>query len=330
MRKIVSFRAGSLGDTLLVKYLYENIRRAHPDARYIVVTGSRAAMLQELVADYTWIEIKEINRRNLIGIVKEFFDLRGADLVVIPASYGIFSTPSKLFGRLIAARGALWGYNDGSFLAKCLYDRVFTINHERSVIENELEIVRTLKIEPSLLKPTFTLTTPNENSISEVGLKPAQYIVINIFSGSPKRGLSPENRQRLVDVIVEHTPEYQLVFVGGQQNRVDLETLTLPSRAQIITGSIRQLLQLLHFSKAVVSVDTGVAHISSGMGKELLVLSSYAGRGWWTNMQHPDTTYVLIGERGFDESGNKDQMFPESLNNFAAADVIRWIDGLSS
>ena len=328
MKKVVTFRAASLGDTLLAKYLFENLRSEYIDARCIIVTGARSAMLRELLHDYHWVEIKEINRCHPIEIIKGFFDLRGADLVVIPTSYGVFSTPSKIFARLISVTGALWGYNDGSYLASLLYDRIFEINHDRPVIENELEIVRSLKINPSLLKPTFHINKPDENVIKKIGLEKNKYLVINIFSGSPNRGLSPKNRQRLIDVIVKNTSEYELILVGGMQNRSDLESLALPPRAKIITGSITELLQLLYFSKAVVSVDTGVAHISSGLGKTLLVLSSYAGRGWWTKVQHPDTTTALVGQKGSNEEGNKAELFPESLNNFTNNDIERWVASL--
>lgn len=318
-----------MGDSLLAKYLFENLRDKYPDARYVLITGSRSKMIRDLLEAYPWIEVKEINRKKPVEVVRSIIDLRGSDLVVIPTSYGVFSRPSKFFGRLIASKGALWGYDDDSFLTRVLYSRVFKRDHDRPVMENELEMVRALKINPSVNKPTFSVCNPNEKEVIDLNLKPYKYIVVNLFSGSPKRGLTLKNKQRLINLVVGNIKSYRLVLIGGIHDRGELSKLLIPHDTEVLTKPVPEMLQIIYFAKAVVSVDTGVAHISSGLGKQLLVLALYAGRGWWTDAQHPESTEVLIGEKGPNETGDKREFYPDSLNNFSDTDVKRWLSNLN-
>lgn len=324
MKKIVSFRAASLGDTLMAKYLFENIRTKYPTARYVIVTSMRSEMLGELLEAYPWIEIKVANRKQPIRILSLLVDLWGADLVLVPASQGKFSLTSKIFGRIISARNGLWGFSDGSKSARILYDRLFTYSRDNPVIENELTFVRELGIFLDQKVPTFKVKSPNENLIKEMGLVSNQYIVINLFSGSLGRGLLPGNQQRLLDIVSSETQRYNIILTGGLHNKQELEKLNLPEHAQLFTGKISELLELLYFSRFVISIDTGVAHISSGIGKPLYVLSSYAGRAWWNRVQHPSSTHIVIGKKGLTEI-EKVTKYPESLNNFSDEDLIGWL-----
>ena len=108
IKKALTFRASSIGDCLMGKYLLENIHVQFPSARLGIVVGSRGAMLRDLFAAYPWLEIIEANRRSpsaLFSLLKNFY---GSDLVITQYAgkpCGRFSFRSKLFARVLAKRG---------------------------------------------------------------------------------------------------------------------------------------------------------------------------------------------------------------------------------
>lgn len=332
MKKIVTFRAASMGDALMAKFLFENILPSFPDAKYYLVVSKNILMIKELLHAYPWINVVEVNRKKPLQIIKFLLSLWQCDLVVLPPSQGVFSNTSKLFARVICKKGMLWGYEDGSKLSKILFSRIFKIDKNRPVMENELEIIRSLDLKTKIPLPTFSVNVPDPDfSKRALKLNNYEYVVVNLFSGSNKRGLSHKNRQRLVDIVVKQlSPETKIVLTAGPHNKDDLQKLCLPQDVSIYTGSVSGLLQVLYFSKGVVSVDTGVAHICSGLKKPLLVLCSFAARTWWKREQHPNTTTIIVGKPGKSESDNKLNDFPESLNNFNDRQIIDWLKTIES
>ena len=57
--KALTFRASSIGDALMAKYLLENVRATHPEARCAIVVAGRSGMIRDLLAAYPWIEVLE-------------------------------------------------------------------------------------------------------------------------------------------------------------------------------------------------------------------------------------------------------------------------------
>src|SRR3989344_4371868 len=109
--KAITFRPGSIGDSLMGKYFLENIHAQYPDARLGIVVGSRAGMLRDLFAGEPWLEVVEANRGAPRSLVALWRGWRGSDVVLTYYTAGAIQLPTKLIVRVLARRGALAGFD---------------------------------------------------------------------------------------------------------------------------------------------------------------------------------------------------------------------------
>ena len=122
-KTILTFRASSIGDGLMGKYLLENIRAAHPDARCALAVSGRAGLLRDLFAAYPWLTVVEVNK-NPFSLLR-FFARGRHDLVVTPYTGGVFGLLPKLAAR-VSAR-TLIGYSDASSLNNFFYTHLISL-----------------------------------------------------------------------------------------------------------------------------------------------------------------------------------------------------------
>jgi len=82
----------------------------------------------------------------------------------------------------------------------------------------------------------------------------------------------------------------------------------------------------LKFAKGVVSVDTGIAHMASGLGKPTIVLVCYQALNWWMKPQYDNNVTVLMGELGSGATKKKGKNYPHSLNSITPKRVIEALE----
>ena len=204
IKKMLTFRASSIGDSLMGKYLLENIRAAYPEVRCALVVSSRVGMIRDLFAAYPWIEVVEANK-NPRALASLF--IRGHnDIVVTPYTGGVFPLVSKIVARLIAH--TLIGYTDSSKLNRFLYTKIIPlVGRARAPRLLESDVLETLGIPVSIECPTF-VHLPQPHLLERLGLQEKKYIVTHLFSGGDARGLSPQKRRELLSVLLKIFPPH--------------------------------------------------------------------------------------------------------------------------
>ncbi len=289
IRKAVIFRAGAIGDALNAKYLFENVRAAYPDARCCLVVASRVDMLRDLFAAYPWIEVREVNRKNLRSVWNLIRDFHSSDLVVTAYTKkrGIFSLPSKLVGRLLARRGAYLGYRDASWISPYLYDHMLSGEQARAPRLHEQDALQAAGIPISLEYEKLTYL-PQPELLERLNLSQKKYLVVHLFAGSENRGLSNESRQSLIDALARELLDVPFLLTGSKAERAYIEKLKLPANAQVVAGdlSVQELTALIDHSTCMVSVGTGPSHIASNLGRPVIVLVTCVGIPWVAEDQY--------------------------------------------
>lgn len=277
IKKILTFRAASIGDSLMGKYLLENVCAAYPDVHCALAVSSRASMIRDLFAAYPWIEVVEANKhpRSLLALFR-----RGRnDVVVTPYTGGVYPIAPKLIARLIAR--TLVGYTDKSKLNAFLYTKLIPlIGRGRAPRLLETDALKAAGIPVSIEHPSFSYL-PQPQLLERLGLQAKKYIVLHLFSGSDARGLSPARKQALIQALVKVLPaDMKLVLTGSDKERKSLGEL--PPQAVSAQTSLQELAALIDQSVGMVSLDTGAAHIAAHLRKPLIVLASCVGVQWWS------------------------------------------------
>jgi len=292
IKKALTLRASSIGDCLMGKYLLDNIHAQYPRARLGLVVGSRAAMLRDLFADYPYIEVVEANRRNPASLLRLLRDWRGSDLVVTQYAGkpgGRFSLGSKLMARLLAKK--LVGFSDASKFNPFLYDNLVTLDINEAPAELVRRALRAAGLAVQVPHPTLA-APKNQNAPTRFGLVPRGYVVVHLFSGGERRGISPQKRIELLHALRRTLPATIPLVATG--TRSELGSLgAVPDGVATPHTSIQELTGLISESAAVVSVDTGAAHLAAQLHMPLVVLTSCIGAHWWQSAQY-DLTNIKV------------------------------------
>lgn len=300
INKALTFRASSIGDCLMGKYLLENIHAQFPTARLGLVVGSRGAMIRDLFAAYPWLEVIEANRyhpRTLFSLWKDF---HGADLVITQYAGkpgGRFSLASKCAARVLAKSGGLVGFADASPWNGFLYDTLVPIQQMNAVVEHDREALRAAGVSVGLPFPTMQYVQ-DRGVLSKFRLKERSYLVVHLFAGNAKRGLHPDKKRELLTALAHKLPNIHLVMSGGAGDREEALRVAQGTKATIIAGeaTLQEMMNLIKHSRGVVSVDTGMAHITAQLGKPLIVMRTCVGRAWWLPGQYESGARITVFE----------------------------------
>lgn len=309
IRKALTFRASSIGDSLMAKYLLENIHAQYPDARCGLVVASRGAMIRDLLAAYPWIEVIEANRKSpraLFMLIQHFWQ---SDFVCTLYTGGILNLSTKLMARLLARRGALIGYIDRSPLNTFLYDKLLYLKPDRSSVPRLLErdALIAAGIPVAIEQMTFKYL-PQPDLLMRFGLQKKKYVVVGLFSGADARGLSPERRQALVDALVHALPTLPLVFIGTPQEREQISHMHVPQNSKTVETTVQEVSALIDNSACMVSLGTGTSHIAAILRTPLAVLVACQGLQWVGTDQYGDAPIQVFCQpeacpNGHDYSG---------------------------
>lgn len=328
IRKALTFRASSIGDCLMGKYLLENIHIESPQARLGIVVASRGAMIRDLFSAYPWLEILEVHRRNPITIFSLLKNFYGSDLVVTQYAGkkgGRFSFASKLVARLIAKSGGLVGFADASRLNGMLYDKLVPIRSDSAVAEHDRAALRAADISLSLPFPKMKYIK-DSGVLAKCKLEANTYIVVHLFAGNKSRGLSPDKKSELLTALSKKFPDTRLVLSGGASDRAEALRVSEGIPVTVIAGeaTLQEMMNLISESRGVVSVDTGVAHLAAQLGKPLVVLTTcaFVGANWWLPGQYGNDAPITVCSRGdLCAAGHGYKEYPDCMNEIDMEEV---------
>lgn len=330
IRKALTFRASSIGDCLMGKYLLDNIHAQFPDARLGIIVASRGAMIRDLLAASPWIEVIEANRSKPAALWKLWRDFHGSDIVVTQYAGkpgGKFSLSSKLAGRILAKRGGLIGFADASAWSGAVYDRLLNVEPSKAIADHERDALRAAGMPVSLPFPSLDYVR-DDQVLKKFSLEKDAYLIVHLFSGSTTRGLDPEKKRDLIQALAKALPGVRLVLSGGGADHSEAKRVAEGTDAVVIAGeaTLQELMNLIAESKGVVSLDTGAAHITAQLKKPLVVLCSCLGANWWLPEQYgTDAAITVLSNRSHCLQGHVHKKYPDCLNMIDVNTVVAHI-----
>lgn len=307
--------------------MLENIHAQYPGARLGIVVASRGAMIRDLFSAYPWLEIIEANRRNPKSLFPLFKNFYGSDLIVTQYAGkkgGKFSLASKLVAKLLAGAGGLVGFKDASGWNTTLYDKLVPIRADSAVAEHDREALRAAGIPVSLPFPKLEFVH-DSSVLTRFNLVVGKYIVVHLFAGGKGRGISPEKSRELLIALKDRlASEIQLVISGSVADREIVTSVVHGIEVKVIAGetTLQEMMNLIKNSRAVVSADTGMAHITAQLGKPLIVMRTCIGRSWWLQEQYGKSANITVFSH--DDScanGHVYKNYPDCINAIEMKEV---------
>ncbi len=298
IKKATTFRASSIGDCLMGKYFLEQVHGAFPEAQCTLLIGSRKKMISELLKGYPWIHIVEANRRSPLSVLRAFIKLFASDITLTQYSAeGNFSTASKFFARLITKSGKLIGFADRFYMNRFLYDQLIPYNEHQAIALHEEEAAKAGGLRLSVHSRELRFIK-NFEVLKRFAVERNNYVLVHLFSGHKGRGLHPESAHNLLRELARNI-SFPLLLSGSEAERPLLEQYADGIKnIRVIAGEtdVQELINLIDGSRAMVSVDTGAAHIAAHLGKKLFVIVSCPALNWWRPPQYRADYISIISE----------------------------------
>lgn len=330
IKKALTFRASSIGDCLMGKYILENVHAQFPEARLGIVVASRTEMIRDLFAAYPWLEVIEANRHSPWKLFMLLKDFLGSDLIVTQYAGkpgGRFSFASKLFARVLAKRGGLVGFTDASRWNKSLYDLLVPMNPDTAVVERDRAALRAARIPIAFPFPSLQCVE-DFGVLQKFDLKKGQFVVVHLFAGNAGRGLHPDKKRELLIALAKKLPDTRIVLSGGGYDRAEALLVAEGVPATVVAGetSLQEMMNLIVQGHAVVSVDTGMAHIAAQLRKPLIVMRTCLGANWWFHDQYgSDAPITVFACDRACEQGHIAKEYPDCMGGIDVGEVAECV-----
>ncbi|MBP9711149.1 MAG: glycosyltransferase family 9 protein [Candidatus Pacebacteria bacterium] len=331
VKKALTLRAASIGDTLMGKYFLENVHAAWPNAKLTLLVGSRVGMIKDLFAGYPWLTVVEVNRKSPVKLLRAWRELRGQDLTLTQYAENPFSFPSKLFARLVTKRGGLLGFTDSFWGNRFLYDEIVPFEGEEKsggMIIEEQKALTAVRI--PIKVPRLQLSyIPDTEAPARFGLQSKQYVVAHLFSGNEGRSISQQKRISLVKALRDAMPEGYLLALTGVTEEYARAEEAKNSMSGVINlagkTTLQELINLLAEARSVLALDSGAAHITAHLETPLVVLTRTAARqGWWSEAMY-GTRPTVLSNLHADDTAPRAEIYPPSLETIdlgELADIV--------
>jgi len=324
IKKACTLRSSAIGDCLMGKYFLEQIHAQYPEAECSIIVASRVDMIRDLLAAYPWLVVHEASRRNLRGLWETVRAVWGSDATVTQYSgRGQFSTLSKLFARLVTRRGRLAGFSDPWPWNKYLYDHLLPLNLREAFLTHEQAAFKALDVPIS--SPRMSLQyVPDATVYERFNLPRGSYVILHLFAGTGGRGFTREKRAEYVrEMSAVFGGAYTVVLTGSSADRSLAVGAAEGLPARVIAGetSVQELANLIVGSAAVVSVDTGVAHMAAQLGASLVVVRTCLAYNWWMKEQY-DGSLAVLSRDDICTGGHKAEKADNCLNHIVVKDVV--------
>ena len=264
VRNAAFLQTAAIGDTVLSSALVQDFKRAYPDTRVTLFTGAsnyETACLIPGIDDVIKLPVK--NPLAALQLIRNAgpFDL-WFDCGPWPRLNAIFT--------YFAPAGITIGFETERQYRHYAYDIVVRHSSSNHEIENYRRLLQGIGISDTTSMPALAVDRLPDNN---------KRIVIHMFPGGSRSYLKewPDDRWiELINRLVQDGSE--VVLTGTSANREKAYAIREQARekehVRVVAGdlSLRETAELLKSSRLVISVDTGIMHIASALGCDLVSL----------------------------------------------------------
>jgi ADP-heptose:LPS heptosyltransferase len=231
---------------------------------------------------------------------------------------------SKFAARVLAHRGGLVGFSDAAKGTAFLYNRLLPFNPDVAPAEHEREALRATGLLVSFPFPTLKCVR-DDTTLSRFNLETEKFIIVHFFAGNTGRSISPKKSRELLEILQKTLPkDVSLIISGSLADRKSALAISEGLRVKVVAGdtTLQEMMNLIKQSRAVISVDTGMAHIAAQLGKPLFVIRTCLGRSWWLPEQYgEDAPIAVFSHDDLCNAGHLYKDFPDCINNINEINV---------
>ncbi|MBN8854816.1 MAG: hypothetical protein BGO55_20065 [Sphingobacteriales bacterium 50-39] len=297
IRKIAVVNLFSIGDNVLMSAAIADLAAAYPRAELVAFTAKNNHQLVKLIPGFT-----EIHKLPIASPLQTIKLIRSKGRFDIVFDFGSWPRISSLYTFFVKARWKTGFRSHGQF-RHYIYDQ--KVNYSSSI--HEVDNYRTLIKDfcyhpPHPPKINYTATPKVRDFIEMAG----KYCIIHPWPGGYKSHLKQWDNRRWAEMVQKIDKHFDHIVLTGAPGDIEksqeLESLILDSHpgCKLINASgmfnLGETAYLLNKASFIISIDTGISHISASFNKPMICLQGPASSIRWR--PYSDNAVVINPDRG--------------------------------
>jgi ADP-heptose:LPS heptosyltransferase len=273
VRRAAFLHSAAIGDTVISSAVIQDFRKAHPSSRITLFCGSSNYEVACMIPG-----VDEVIRLPITSPLSTIRLIRGQEPFDIWFDLGPWPRLNAIYS-FFAPASLNVGFRTERQYRHYLYDIIV----EHSSMLHEIENYRAI-LHAAGIRDTTSIPTLNAPSAAP---RPRN-IVVHMFPGGSRSYLKEWPEARWVDLLEQLTRrQYTISLTGTEANRARAEKVrSLIMRKELVEiaaggYSLKDLSGLLKASGLTISVDTGIMHLASALGCNLVALHGPTSPDRW-------------------------------------------------
>lgn len=277
IKHIAVIRLSAMGDVAMTVPVIRAFVMQHPDVKIIFISRPFFKPFFDGIPNLEFFAFDAKERhKGFLGLIRLFNDLRKLEIDAFADLHNVLR--SKVVRTLFALSGKKTAFVDKGRAEKKALTRAENkiFKPVTSMFERHVKVFQELGFLIDLLNPIFPSKQKMDKEIIDlIAEKNQNWIGIAPFAQYDSKVYPQDLMQKVIDLLDENKKSKILLFGGGQK---EIEVLNRFAEGKesviVIAGKItfKQELQLISNLDAMLSMDSGNAHIAAMLGVKVITL----------------------------------------------------------
>lgn len=292
------FAFAAIGDSILSSCLLPSLRTQYPQAKIIVFASSANAAIYPILSEYDELVVLPVTKPlTALHLLNKY----SLDVLIDTSQWPKLSALYSLF---IKARLKIGFKTQGQF-RHFGYDEV--VEHSNSIheLENFRRLLKPLQI-PSQENPSLDIKKIASQNLDSIDLERYQpYIVFHPWASGTRSDLRQWPTDSWVELATSLVEDgWSILISGSLQNHADAvkiaNAIGAENKVGVLAGklSLSEVAKVLLGASAVISVNTGIAHLADHLKIPTIALNGPTNSARWGVMNTVSKNIDVPKEHG--------------------------------
>ncbi|MGR5076942.1 glycosyltransferase family 9 protein [Photobacterium swingsii] len=270
LKEIVVVRwDAKIGDSIVSSFFFREIKKIFPNVEVSVITTPEMQDMykKDFLADNVYLSKKRPSYSELNELA---IKTKNADLVIHLSK---ILKMKDLFFLSRFKNANIAGLDDSVNLVDLKLGKSTTGEHFSYKYKNLINAYSDSHVSEEYIVPSRSDIHDRLSSQIKCDKK---LIAINPYGSSTVRRLSNDSVRKILNILRDNISDFKVIFICAPQDRANLRTIINEYPELCLDGefgdSIYHAIELVRLADYVITVDTSIVHIASGLNKPLLGL----------------------------------------------------------
>jgi ADP-heptose:LPS heptosyltransferase len=298
INRIAILNIGSIGDNVLMSAVIQDLRSAYPDTRIITFTGSTNYQLVKLIPGID--KVIKLPVTNVVAAVKM---IREEGLFDLLFDFGPWPRLNSIYASFVKAKYK-YGFQSDKQYRHYIYDKAIIHSSQTHEIDNFRSLVNDVYSNTNHA-PRINVKSTEKSAALVKRLK--KYCIIHPWPGGFKSYMKEWPDANWVKLIEKIYDKFDHIIITGspadkeKSDRIVQLLKPTDKNNKVINLSgevnLQEVIYLISVSEAIVSVNTGIAHIAAALNKKQVCLHGPTNVQRWG--PYSKNTISVVPDKGY-------------------------------